>query len=186
MKILTYTMNICNLLTLFRLIAIFPILLLFEATHYAWALSIFTIAICTDFLDGYLARKWNLITSFGKLMDPLADKILIGACLVYFTKLNILPAWITAIIIGREFAINGIRQLAAKDKIIIAAHWTGKWKTISQTILIFTCFFLLIKTPLLPLAQIIHQPIQWTSLILTLLSGTYYISKFFQKNKKLS
>lgn len=96
------------------------------------ALWAFVVAAITDFLDGYLARKYNLVTDFGKLMDPLADKILVCAAFIYLTYVDMCPFWVTIIIIFREFLVTGLRQLAATKGCVIAADWCGKWKTGAQ------------------------------------------------------
>ena len=100
------------------------------------ALAIFVIASLTDLLDGYLARKYHLVTNFGKFMDPLADKLLVCSALICFTSTGQLPAWITIIIIAREFIISGFRLIAADNGIVIAASYWGKFKTVSQMIMI--------------------------------------------------
>ena len=96
------------------------------------ALWAFVVAAITDFLDGYLARKYNLITDFGKLMDPLADKILVCAAFIYLTYAGMCPFWVTIIIIFREFLVTGLRQIAVSKGCVIAADWCGKWKTGAQ------------------------------------------------------
>ena len=96
------------------------------------ALWAFVVAAITDFLDGYLARKYNLVTDFGKLMDPLADKILVCAAFIYLTYVDMCPFWVTIIIIFREFLVTGLRQLAVTKGCVIAADWCGKWKTGAQ------------------------------------------------------
>ena len=93
-------------------------------------------ASVTDWLDGYLARKYHLITDFGKFMDPLADKLLVCSALICFIELEKLPAWIVIIIIAREFIISGFRLVAADNGVVIAASYWGKFKTVSQMILI--------------------------------------------------
>jgi len=106
------------------------------------ALIIFAVASITDFLDGYLARKHNLITDFGKLMDPLADKILVISALVVFVDIKYIPAWMSIVVIAREFLISGIRTLAAAKGEIIPAGNLGKYKTTSQMIVIIIMMIL--------------------------------------------
>jgi len=96
------------------------------------ALVSFVIAGISDFLDGWLARRMGLVTNMGKLLDPLADKILISAAYVYLSAQGLCPVWITVVIIGREFLVTGLRQLAVEDGTVIAADWLGKWKTGAQ------------------------------------------------------
>lgn len=104
-------------------------------------LIIFLIASFTDFLDGYLARKNNLVTTFGKFLDPIADKLLVLSALIMLVEQGIIPGWIPIIIAAREFIVSGIRMLAAGDGKVIAASWYGKVKTVSQMIAISLAFF---------------------------------------------
>ncbi len=134
-------MNTPNKLTIARIIMIpfFVAFLMYDITGNAdkWiALTIFVVASLTDLLDGYLARKYHLVTNFGKFMDPLADKLLVCSALICFTSTGQLPAWITIIIIAREFIISGFRLIAADNGIVIAASYWGKFKTVSQMIMI--------------------------------------------------
>ena len=134
-------MNTPNKLTIARIIMIpfFVAFLMYDITGSAdkWiALAIFVIASLTDTLDGYLARKYHLVTNFGKFMDPLADKLLVCSALICFTATGQLPAWITIIIIAKEFIISGFRLIAADNGIVIAASYWGKFKTVSQMIMI--------------------------------------------------
>lgn len=134
-------MNTPNKLTIARIIMIpfFVAFLMYDITGSAdkWiALAIFVIASLTDTLDGYLARKYHLVTNFGKFMDPLADKLLVCSALICFTAIGQLAAWITIIIIAREFIISGFRLIAADNGIVIAASYWGKFKTVSQMIMI--------------------------------------------------
>ena len=134
-------MNTPNKLTVGRMIMV-PFLVLFlltgwggEANRYI-SVAIFVIASVTDWFDGYLARKNHLVTNFGKFMDPLADKLLVCSALICFTAMGKLAAWITIVIIAREFIISGFRLVAADNGIVIAASYWGKFKTVSQMILI--------------------------------------------------
>ncbi|MBC3796531.1 CDP-diacylglycerol--glycerol-3-phosphate 3-phosphatidyltransferase [Acetobacterium tundrae] len=132
-------MNLPNKITMVRIIMIpfFIAALLIEFPfHQPLAAALFVIAALSDSLDGYLARSRNLVTDFGKFMDPLADKLLVCSALICFVQLGSVPAWIVIIIIAREFAITGLRTLAAADGIVIAASKWGKAKTISQMIAI--------------------------------------------------
>lgn len=134
-------MNTPNKLTIARVIMIpfFVTFLMYDIAGDAgkWiALVIFIAASITDTLDGYIARKYHLVTNFGKFMDPLADKLLVCSALICFTATGKLAAWITIIIIAREFIISGFRLVAADNGIVIAASYWGKFKTVSQMIMI--------------------------------------------------
>lgn len=133
------------------------------------ALVIFIIASITDFLDGYIARKNHLVTNFGKFMDPLADKLLVSAAMICLVSMDRLPAWMVIIIISREFAISGFRLIAADNGIVIAASWWGKFKTVSQMIMII----LIILD--LDFLNILTQIFIWIALALTVISLEEYI-----------
>lgn len=133
-------MNLPNKLTLLRVFMI-PIFLLVlflapEPTNRTVAVIIFIVASLTDMLDGKIARKYNLVTNFGKFMDPLADKLLVMSALVSMVALEDLPAWVVIVILAREFAITGFRTLAMEANIVMAASWWGKVKTTTQMIMI--------------------------------------------------
>ncbi len=141
-----------------------------EANRYI-CLAIFCVASITDWFDGYIARKNNLITNFGKFMDPLADKLLVCSAMICMISLDRLPAWIVIIIIGREFIISGFRLIAAENGVVIAANYWGKFKTVSQMIMII----LLILNLDLPFMKVLTQIFIWLSLILTVISLITYI-----------
>ena len=101
-------------------------------TGYGLGLALFVLAAVSDFVDGYLARRMGLVTPLGKLMDPLADKILVSAAFVFFTERGLCPVWVTALIIGREFLVTGLRQIAIEAGQVLAADSLGKWKTTFQ------------------------------------------------------
>lgn len=128
-------MNLPNKLTLLRVIMI-PFFIVFLGINKYVALAIFVIASLTDLLDGKIARKYNLVTNFGKFMDPLADKLLVCSALVAFVESGKLAAWIVIIIIAREFIISGFRLVASDKGVVIAASYFGKWKTTFQMIMI--------------------------------------------------
>ncbi len=130
-------LNLPNTITLIRiaLVVVFTAVISMAEPHgwgYPVALFTFVLAACTDWLDGYLARKLNQVTTFGKLIDPLADKIAVSAAFVYLTAEGLCPAWVTILIIGREFLITGLRQIAQDAGVIIPAGTSGKWKTTFQ------------------------------------------------------
>ncbi|HCW52338.1 MAG TPA: CDP-diacylglycerol--glycerol-3-phosphate 3-phosphatidyltransferase [Clostridium sp.] len=133
-------MKLANKLTVLRIILV-PIFLIFISARRipyssTIATAIFILASLTDKLDGYIARSRNQITNFGKFMDPLADKLLVSAALISFVELQIVPAWASVVIIAREFAVSGLRSIAASQGIVIAASWWGKIKTVVQIIAI--------------------------------------------------
>ena len=163
-------MNLANSLTLFRifLVPVFMLLLL-ETTSYGTILAaaVFILAAITDGLDGYIARSRQEITRFGKLIDPIADKLLITAALLSLVELGSISAWVALIIIGREFAISGLRMLAAADGVVISASKWGKLKTLSQ---IFAIVALLLGVP----GALV---LMWISAIITVFSGIDYFLK---------
>ena len=134
-------MNLPNKLTVLRVIMVpfFVAFMLYplagDASKYV-ALALFCLASLTDFFDGHLARKHNLVTNFGKFMDPLADKLLVCSALICLSSMGKLPTWITLIIIAREFIISGFRLVAADNGIVIAASYWGKFKTVSHMAMI--------------------------------------------------
>ncbi len=183
-------MNLPNRLTLIRIGAAFVFMIFLFADHlyaqYA-ALFLFTGAVLTDIYDGRLARRQGIVTNFGKLMDPLADKILMVAAFVSFVGLGYIPAWTVIVIISREFAITGLRLLAASQGEILAAEKGGKHKTASQmvaifTILIFIClrgtalrFFDFWTEATDKWFQLSILYLIYVTVILTVISGTFYL-----------
>lgn len=169
-----------------------------ESTLGHWiALVSFVIAAISDFLDGYLARKLGMVTTMGKLLDPLADKILVSAAFIYLSSKGLCPVWITVTIIAREFLVTGLRQIAMESGFAMAADRLGKWKTAWQLVFCITCLvwitletstsqnpiFLLLKTLAHPNNHL--QPISmWLAFILTILSGWNYLwnSRSFLKH----
>lgn len=133
-------MNLANKLTVMRmiLVPIFLVFLVFDCIPYGKlvATALFIIASITDKLDGYIARSRNQVTNFGKFMDPLADKLLVTAAIISLVELRFIPAWAVVVIIAREFAVSGLRTIAASDGTVIAASWWGKIKTVIQMIAI--------------------------------------------------
>ena len=171
-------MNLPNKLTIFRVILIpfFVFFLLapyFEGYGNYIAVAIFIIASFTDFLDGYLARKHNLVTNFGKFMDPLADKLLVSSALICLVETGQLASWIVVIIIAREFIISGFRLIAADKGVVIAAGYWGKLKTVVQMVMIIV---LLLNIPL-DAFRIVEQVLIWASLALTVISLIDYLIK---------
>jgi len=170
-------MNLPNRITLFRVIMI-PVFLAVYLTpdipygNYI-AAAIFIIAALSDFLDGYLARKNNLVTNFGKFMDPLADKLLVSGALICFVGYQLVPAWIVFAIIAREFIISGFRLIASDNGVVIAASWWGKIKTNVQMIM----SVMLIINLDYPLINTLEQVSIYLALLLTIISLVDYIVK---------
>jgi CDP-diacylglycerol---glycerol-3-phosphate 3-phosphatidyltransferase len=176
-------MNLANKLTLIRIFLV-PIFLVFVAVKdipYGKLIAtiVFILAALTDKLDGYIARSRNQITRFGKFMDPLADKLLVTAALVSLVEFQIIPTWIAMIIIAREFAVTGLRSIAAAEGVVIAASWWGKIKTVVQIIaIIFALINLNYASSYFNTATRI---VMFIAIIVTLLSGIDY----FVKNKEV-
>lgn len=173
-------MNLANKLTTFRVlcIPIFVVFMLIESIPYNYYLAaiVFIIASITDLFDGKIARKYHLVTNFGKFMDPLADKMLVSAALICLTP-KMIPSWVVIIIISRELFISGFRMLAADQGIVLAAGWWGKFKTAFSMVMIIV---LIVNTPLNnSVLYIIGQVLIWISLALTIISMIEYVSKNF-------
>ena len=148
------------------------------------ALYAFILAAATDWLDGYLARKLDMVTTFGKLIDPLADKILVSAAFIYLTQAAYCPFWVTTLIICREFLVTGLRQIAQSHGVIMAADRSGKWKTAFQLAFCIACLihitygdvstfpfnYLTSGEP----GSVIRQILLWGAVVLTLWSGLHY------------
>ena len=170
-------MNLPNKLTLLRviMIPIFVLLLLYDKGQNMnlriAALIVFCLASFTDFLDGQIARKKNLVTDFGKFMDPLADKLLVCSALICLIELGQLPAWYVIVIIAREFIISGFRLVAADNGIVIAASWWGKFKTTFQML---TVILLIINISVLKPVTFIIAVI---AMALTIISLVDYMIK---------
>ena len=171
-------MNTPNKLTVARMILV-PFLVLFMLTGWGGdansyiSLAIFVVASVTDWFDGKLARKYNLVTNFGKFMDPLADKLLVCSALICFVEMGLLPAWMVIIIISREFIISGFRLVASDNGVVIAASYWGKFKTTFQMIMIV----LLIAQIPGSLFDILEQIFIYAALILTVVSLIDYLVK---------
>jgi CDP-diacylglycerol--glycerol-3-phosphate 3-phosphatidyltransferase len=173
-------MNLPNKLTVARVVLIpfFVAFLLLSPTNvtFKWvALVIFIVASLTDMLDGKIARKYNLITDFGKFMDPLADKLLVCSAMICLIELGKIPSWIVVIIIAREFVISGFRLIAADNGRVIAASYWGKFKTTFQMIMVILMIADLGNV--LPWMNILTQIIMWVALALTIISLVDYLVK---------
>lgn len=170
------SMNLPNKLTVFRVILIpfFVAVLLIYPDSQAGRLvacGIFVVASLTDLLDGKIARKYNLVTNFGKFMDPLADKLLVSAAMICLTDTGQLPSWIVIIIISREFIISGFRLIAATDGVVIAANYWGKFKTVSQMAMII----IMIANFPNRYWQLLGTIVMWIALALTVISLVDYV-----------
>lgn len=171
-------MNLPNKLTTFRVILI-PFFVFFMLApdmtginHYI-AAAIFIVASLTDLLDGKIARKYNLVTNFGKFMDPLADKLLVCSAMICLIQTGQLAAWIVVIIIAREFIISGFRLIASDNGVVIAASYWGKFKTTFQMLMVI----MLILNVQMPFFQILGKILTYAALILTVVSLIDYIVK---------
>ena len=171
-------MNLPNKLTVLRILMV-PIFVAFMITPLAEgfgkyiALALFCIASLTDMLDGKIARKYNLVTNFGKFMDPLADKLLVCSALICLSSLGKLATWIVLVIIAREFIISGFRLVASDNGIVIAASYWGKFKTVSHMAMII----LLILDFQNPVYYVLTQIVVWVGLALTVISLADYVWK---------
>lgn len=189
-------MNLPNKLTIFRMILILPFVLLLLGGYHEWgwftavfggilekvdyiALAIFIIASLTDLLDGKIARKYNLVTNFGKFMDPLADKLLVCAAMICLVEMGRIPAWIVIIIISREFIISGFRLIASDKGVVIAANYWGKFKTTFQMLMV--CL-MIVNNRHLPSSisdgfGLVTDIVMWIALALTVISLVDYVWK---------
>lgn len=162
-------MNLANKLTILRilLVPVFVVVILSGIKNSLLISAlIFAIASITDFLDGYIARKYNLVTNFGKFMDPLADKLLVAAAFITMVDLNLVSSWAVIVIISREFAVSILRAIAASSGIVIAASKWGKAKTVSQ---ILAIMMILLNVPY-------SNIVMGIAVILTIYSGYDYIN----------
>ena len=189
-------MNLPNKLTIFRMVLIVPFVILLLGGFHEWgwftavfggvmeyvdyiALAIFIIASLTDLIDGKIARKYNLVTNFGKFMDPLADKLLVCAAMVCLVEMGRIPAWVVILIISREFIISGFRLVASDKGIVIAAGYWGKFKTTFQMVMV--CLMIAdnngIPNGIRAEYQLFTDIVMWIALLLTLVSLIDYVWK---------
>lgn len=187
-------LNLANRITIARIFLVPVVSLLLLIRYDFWSFTInhttttgsemiaafvFIVAASTDGLDGYIARKRQLITNFGKFLDPLADKLLISAVLISLVEMHRLSAWVAIIIISREFAVTGLRLIAAAEGIIIAASKLGKWKTVTQIVAMLA--LMMNNFPFSVVGFPFDQWMVYLMVIITVLSGIDY----FVKNKQV-
>lgn len=172
-------MNLPNALTLLRIFLV-PILVVLLLTRSDGGLflgtAVFGVAVLTDYLDGYFARRRNQVTKFGMLLDPLADKLLTAAAFISLVEMSAVPAWMVVIIIGREFAVTGLRNVAAGRGVVIAASALGKGKMVSQVVAIF----LLLLATRFPLLEAPALVALWVVVGLALVSGVDYFLRYWR------
>ncbi|HUI55443.1 MAG TPA: CDP-diacylglycerol--glycerol-3-phosphate 3-phosphatidyltransferase [Bryobacteraceae bacterium] len=182
-------MNVPNALTILRIFFVpllvaalvqepGPVSIWLVSVNNAWlALAIFLVAAGTDLLDGYLARRWKQVTTIGTLLDPIADKLLVSAALISLVQVRMLPGWMAILIIGREFAVSGLRSIAAAEGYTIKASDLGKTKMLSQVVAI-SCMLLAVNYPAL---RTPGKILMWTVIAFALLSAVSYFRKFWRK-----
>jgi len=184
-------LNLPNILTLARIAAVPVIvaLLMFESRENCfWAAAVFSLAAITDWLDGYLARKWGVVTVLGKFLDPLADKLIVMGALIMLIPLDRVPAWAVFVILAREMLVTGLRSIASAEGIVIAASDLGKYKTIFQMVAIIGLllhyrYYWFFGAKLNFLYPSFHNAgifFFYISLFLTLWSGGDYLFRFFR------
>lgn len=164
-----------NKITVLRiiLVPVFMVLLYLDLPY--WALAVYIIACVSDFVDGRIARKYNQVTDFGKFMDPLADKMLVLAAMCYFVEVGLIPGWVVALVLLREFGVSGLRLLAVEQGIVIAAAWSGKIKT--GVTMIALGVLILAGQPWFLAADVVSIICWVLILVTTLYSGIEYFAK---------
>jgi CDP-diacylglycerol--glycerol-3-phosphate 3-phosphatidyltransferase len=172
-------LNLPNALTLLRIFLV-PVLVAVLLTrvdgHVFLGAGIFALAVLTDYLDGYLARRRNEVTRLGILLDPLADKLLVAAAFLSLVEMGLVPAWIVMIILAREIAITGLRNVAAGRGVLIRASRLGKAKMVAQVV----CVLLLLLSPLYPALRLPGLAALWIVVALALASGLDYVGRFLR------
>ena len=164
-----------NKITVLRiiLVPVFMVLLYLELPY--WALAVYIIACLSDFVDGKIARKYNQVTDFGKFMDPLADKMLVLTAMCYFIEVGLIPGWVVAVVLLREFGVSGLRLLAVEQGIVIAAAWSGKIKT--GVTMVALGVLILAGQLWFPAPEVISVICWLLILVTTLYSGIEYFAK---------
>ena len=168
-------MNLPNKLTVGRMIAVPFFIAAYMFELYVVAFVLFVAASVTDFLYGYLARKHNLVSNFGKIMDPLADKVLVYSAFCLMVEDGTVPGWMLIVILAREFVIAGMRTVAASEGIVIAAGMSGKIKTVLQMIAVCLLLLVLALPSATELLWYLAQGFLWASLVMTVYSGVEYV-----------
>ncbi len=168
-------MNLANKITLFRvfMIPVYVILMMLTGiqNNYMIAGAVFIIASISDFVDGQIARRCNMVTDFGKFVDPLADKLLVMAAMLCFVEINFIPSWVVIVILAREFIVTGLRVLAASAGVVIAADKIGKLKTTTQMIALVLIHFSALSSVIFNISLVL----MYIALILTVVSGVNYL-----------
>lgn len=170
-------MNLPNKLTIARMIAVPFFIAAYLLGYFPAALVLFIAASLTDALDGKIARSRNLVTNFGKIMDPLADKILVYSALCLFIESDIIRAWMLILILAREFIVAGMRTVAASEGTVLAAGMSGKIKTALQMVAVIVFLFALCLNDARPTVMMIGNVVFWASLVMTVYSGCEYVWK---------
>ncbi|MDD5564063.1 MAG: CDP-diacylglycerol--glycerol-3-phosphate 3-phosphatidyltransferase [Thermoanaerobaculaceae bacterium] len=174
------TWNLPNSLTVARILMV-PLLVVVLLTRFSgsefWGLGIFLLAALTDLADGMIARRTKAVTVTGTLLDPIADKLLMSAAFISLVELGLAPAWMVVVIVGREFAMAGLRQVAHQQGVVIAANWWGKLKTLSQIVAVS----LLIVSFQLGQWALISKVALWIALLMTLASLVTYFAVFWRR-----
>ncbi len=174
------TWNLPNSLTVARILMV-PLLVVVLLTRFSgsefWGLGIFLLAALTDLADGMIARRTQAVTVIGTLLDPIADKLLMSAAFISLVELGLAPAWMVVVIVGREFAVSGLRHVAHQQGVVIAANWWGKLKTLSQIVAVS----LLIVSFQLGQWALISKVALWVALVMTLASLVSYFAGFWRR-----
>lgn len=171
--------TLANKITIFRIVLIPFFLLLAYTGHRYAALAVFVLASLSDFLDGYIARRYNQISNFGKFMDPLADKVLVMAAMCYFVEIGRMPGWALAVVLLREFGVSGLRLIAVEQRRVIAAGKSGKIKTAATMI----CLCLMLFFPAPGIGDSAPDFIAHISTAIILLTTVYSGAEYFYYNR---
>ena len=170
-------MNLPNKLTVARMIAVPFFIAAYMLGYFPLALVLFCLASLTDALDGKIARSRGLVTNFGKIMDPLADKILVYSAMCLFIESDLIKAWMMIIILAREFIVAGMRTVAASEGKVLAAGMSGKIKTVLQMVAVIMYLFAMSVPSIYDKVLLAANVIFWASLVMTVYSGTEYVWK---------